>query len=286
MVQCNYDLMMRIHYEMKNFSGDYSIFYTDFDQSIAYQESEKWEAASCIKVYILAVLAKLISTCELELNDECVYLQEDYVNGSGVLRRLNPGLRLRVEDIAILMIAYSDNIATNMVIRMIGIDRINDIIHSMGFKETTLLHSLDFEKYNDFAWTTSRAYGLLMSQIYHETLIDAKSSRWMKKILEKQQYAQMLTGGWAPYYMDAENTKEKPLVSVASKSGALDHVRNDGGIITTKIGSYVVVIFTKDFQDTLYHSNHESFIHGQRISDMIFNHFLCSHSQEQKDDFI
>ena len=47
-------------------------------------------------------------------------------------------LKLTSKDYATLMIIYSDNIATNKIIKYLGIDNINKTIEELGFKDTYL----------------------------------------------------------------------------------------------------------------------------------------------------
>ena len=65
---------------------------------------------------------------------------------SGILRELSPGLDLTLRDYATLMIVVSDNIATNVLIDLLGIDRINQTMAEFGFSQTKLRGRLDFPK--------------------------------------------------------------------------------------------------------------------------------------------
>lgn len=276
MVQPDYSLESRIAYEMKGFSGEYSVYASDFESEINHLSSELWETASCIKVFILASLAKACEEKIVKKTELIKYHFRNYVAGSGVLRALNCGLRLTIEDISTLMIIVSDNIATNMIIERLGVDYINKSIQDLGFVHTKLLHEIDFDHYDDLGVTTAREYGELFKRIYTGTLISKQWSMWMLDILEKQQYQTLLTDSISPYLLDSENTGDEPLLKVYSKSGALDDCRNDGGIVETKLGTYVVVVFTRQFKDKLYHRNHESFLHGSRLSNLILNHYMST----------
>lgn len=276
MVQSDYSLKSRIAYEMKGFSGEYGVYVSDFKSELCISSDEPWETASCIKVYILAALARACEEGIVSLEDMLSYKASNYVTGSGVIRALKQGLSLTVEAVATLMIIISDNIATNMIIELLGVDYINRSIQSFGFSHTKLLHEIDFDRYEDLGVTTAREYGHLFCQIYTGTLISESWSKWMLEILEKQQYQTLLTDSMSPYMLDSENTGDEPILAVYSKSGSLDDCRNDGGVIETKLGAYIIVIFTRKFKDKLYHRNHESFKHGSRISNLILNHYMST----------
>ena len=57
--------------------------------------------------------------------------------GDGVLKELEPGHEFSLREILTLMIIVSDNEATNILIQMLGMDRINRIAE-LGLKEAVL----------------------------------------------------------------------------------------------------------------------------------------------------
>ena len=96
----------------------------------------------------------------------------------------------------------------------------------------------------------------------------------MIEILKKQHYNSMIIKDFPPVYMDSDNTDEV-LVHVASKSGSMDTCRNDGGIIYTPYGPYVLVMLNKDFSDAMYYPAHPATMFGARVSRMLFDQFLA-----------
>ena len=51
-------------------------------------------------------------------------------------------------------------------------------------------------------------------------------------------------------------------------------VRNDGGIVSTKYGNYILTIFIKDFKDRDYRNDQYIYSQGKKISNIIFNEFI------------
>ncbi len=43
---------------------------------------------------------------------------------------------------------------------------------------------------------------------------------------------------------------------MASKSGSMNACRNDGGIVHTPYGEYVIVLMNKDFHDVIEYNEH------------------------------
>src|SRR5688500_309292 len=76
--------------------------------------------ASTIKVPILIELFRRVEAGTLSLTDRLRVTPEVQVRGSGVLRDLSLWLDLPVRDVATLMIVISDNVATNMLIDLLG----------------------------------------------------------------------------------------------------------------------------------------------------------------------
>lgn len=268
-------LEARIKAETYNFSGKLSLYSNDFHGNVVEINSEeKFESASCIKVFIMAELFRQIYKNEIDPGQLLKYEEKHYVVGSGVLRALDTGVQLTAKNFASLMIIVSDNIATNVLIDYLGIDNINRTCKELGFKDTVLHNSIDFEKYEKLGTTTPKDYGRFFEKLYRKELWSEELSNQMLDILGKQHYNTMLVKDLAPYYLDSEDTGEEELVRVASKSGSMDACRNDGGIIYTPYGDYAIAIFTKGFMDSLYYPDHESYRFGAKVSKLMFDHFI------------
>ena len=85
----------------------------------------------------------------------------------------------------------------------------------------------------------------------------------------------MITKYFPQFLLDSEDTGEEELIYVASKSGSMDEVRADGGIVHTPYGDYVIVIFNKGFHDPVYHAEHSATVFGAKVSRLIFDQFLA-----------
>ena len=126
---------------------------------------DEFESASTIKIYILGCLYAQAEAGKASLDAELTYEARHFVDGSGLIRSLGEGARLRARDVATLMIVVSDNIATNMLIDYLGLDTINAFIRSIGCTHTKLHHSLRSDNwslvfrrsYRSFTVSASRA---------------------------------------------------------------------------------------------------------------------------------
>ncbi len=269
-------LEKRIEAELYSYQGKMSVFADDLHgNTIVIGADEPFETASVIKAYILAVLYQLVQEGTASLDDSITYEASQYVDGSGMLRALGVGAQLKVRDTATMMIICSDNIATNMMIDYLGLERINQEIKRLGFTHTVLHNPLHFDRYDKLGTTTPRDYGALLCQIAKGELVSPAASAEMLSILRQQHYNTMLTGEFPPYYLDCEETGDEELIWVASKSGSMDACRNDGGIIHTPYGEYVLVLMNKDFHDIIEYNDHPAIRYGAKVSRMMLDQVLA-----------
>lgn len=269
-------LESRINAEVYNFSGKIGLYANDFKGNIIEINSDdKFETASTIKVFVLAELYKQIHEKKIVPNKILKYEKENFVVGSGILRDLDYGIEMTAKSIATLMIIISDNIATNILIDLLGIDNINNTCMDLGLKDTVLHNKIDFEKYSKLGTTTPRDYGKFFELLYKKELWSKDISEEMIEIFKKQHYNTILTRELPQYFLDSENTGDEELFSIASKSGSMNACRNDGGIVFTPYGGYVISFFTKDFVDNLYYNDHESYRFGGKVSRLMFDQYLA-----------
>lgn len=266
----------RIEAELKSYDGTMGLYIDDLKGNVITRfPDEKFETASTIKVYILAALFDAIGQGKASLKDMLTCEERFWIDGSGILGSLEVGTTLSVKNVATLMIIVSDNIATNMLIDYLGIDNINACIQKLGCKDTVLHNVLDFAKYHQLGTTTPRDYASLFAQVARGTLVSAEASAEMLAIFRQQHYNTMLTHDFPQFYLDCEETGEPERIWVASKSGSMNACRNDGGIVHTPYGEYVIVLMNKDFHDIIEYNDHPSMVYGARVSRMILDQILA-----------
>ncbi len=264
----------RIEAELKSYDGTMGLYIDDLKGNVITRfPDEKFETASTIKVYILAALFDAIEQGNASLKDMLTCEERFWIDGSGILGSLEVGTTLSVKNVATLMIIVSDNIATNMLIDYLGIDNINACIQKLGCKDTVLHNVLDFAKYHQLGTTTPRDYASMFVRIQNRTLISPEASEQMWQILSQQHYNSMIVKSLPQFYVDPDNYDEQ-LFWFASKSGSMNACRNDGGIITTPYGSYVIVMLNKNFSDKQYYPDHPATVFGSRVSRLVFDQYL------------
>ena len=255
-----------------NFDGKVAVYYDDLNGNVLkINEKEKYNSASCIKIFILIELFNQISNEEINRKMELTYLNKHYVNGSGVMRYLSKGIKLPILDIATLMMIISDNVATNMLIDFLGIDKINKKIENIGCRDTKLYSEFKSVEDEVFSETTAYDYYLVWKKLNDYELFDKEITQEIIDIIKNQKYHEMVGDGIDKIYKEVEN----PIVNyIVTKSGKYQSVRNDGGIVSTKYGNYILTIFIKDFKDKDYRNDEYVYSQGKKISNIIFNEFI------------
>jgi len=266
----------RIQAEIASYNGMLGIYVNDFrGNKVEINIEEKYETASCVKTYILGTLFDEVEKGNKSLDDMLVYTKENEIEGSGVLISLDYGVELTVKNVATLMIIVSDNVATNMMIDYLGLVTINTFMQEQGFLDTKLHNKINFNNYKQLGTTTPRDYGRIFEMICKEELVSANASKQMLEIFKKQHYNSTITKNFPQYFLDSEDTGEEELIYVASKSGSMNACRNDGGIISTPYGKYVIVLFNKNFTDTIYYPDHPATVFSSKVSRLILDQYLA-----------
>jgi len=208
--------------------------------------------ASVIKLPIMVEAFYQVKAGKHRLDERLKLTKENQVEGSGVLTLLQPGLEPTLQDAITLMITQSDNTATNMVIDAIGIPAVNERIAAMGLKNTYLYKKVfmppqgptppDQKKFG-LGKTTAREMAQVLESIERCDLKDAALCKQMIGILKNQNVRTMI-----PRYLETVDTTETDS-AIGNKTGSLDEVRNDVGIVYTKHGPIIISAFTYDNAD-------------------------------------
>lgn len=142
------NLTALIAQETARLTCDYALYFRRRDQEpIFVCTADLFPAASIIKVPILFAWAYLERSGEVDRAELCDLDAEPQVQGAG-LSWLLRARHLPYADVLLLMIALSDNLCTNLVIRRIGIERLNRVFREqLGLVNGTRLERklMDYE---------------------------------------------------------------------------------------------------------------------------------------------
>lgn len=112
------------------------------------------ETASIGKIFLLIEVATRIEAGALDAADSVEIPDDHRVADSGVLYRMRDQ-RLCVEDLALLVGAFSDNLATNALIHLCGLEAVRAVAPALGYADTSLHDYIRDERTPDLPWTPS-----------------------------------------------------------------------------------------------------------------------------------
>ncbi len=101
------------------------------------RQDEVFPTASTIKVAVLYELYRQAEEGRLRL-DEVTRPGQPRVTGGGVLQALGPQVSLTWRDLAVLMMGWSDNEATNLLVDKLGREAVEARLRGLGFQQTRL----------------------------------------------------------------------------------------------------------------------------------------------------
>ena len=138
----------------------YTVYNVDTRERMSLRGDSTFPTASLIKMSVLVTLYDLAERDSIRLSDPIVVTKIDMVPGSGMLQYLHDGIQITVGDAAWLMSTISDNTATNLLLRKIGIRRTWAKMEALGLKNTKI-HAESFRRaYTSVAMDSSVKYGL------------------------------------------------------------------------------------------------------------------------------
>ncbi|MBC8650189.1 serine hydrolase [Pseudomonas sp. MTM4] len=114
-------------------SGELGIYLKDLDTGVSasYHGEEAWYLASTVKVPVAIAVMRRIDQDTLSLDSTVRLLESDYVDGAGPTKRHAPGTSLSVRYLMDQMLIHSDNTASDMLIRLVGLDAVNAVTREL-----------------------------------------------------------------------------------------------------------------------------------------------------------
>lgn len=234
----NEALARAVRQRLWGFEGQVFLYAKNLDSGAEFglQPDERVRTASTIKLPILCALFDLAAQGQLRWEEQLTLREEDKVSGSGVVQELSAGVALSLRDLSHLMIVVSDNTAANLILGRVGGDAVNAYLERIGMRVTRSLRKIrgDANQLKPAAGfsqaglraenrrfgigvSTPREMAWLLEQLVLGKIVSDDASKEMLAILKRQQYK--------------DGIGRRRADDVASKSGALDALRSDVGIV-------------------------------------------------------
>ena len=134
------DLTSRIETSLNSLNAKTSFYakHLPSGREIAIRADEPMNALSVIKIPIMVLAYQDADAGALDLDERYRIQPEDMRRGSGLLQSFLPGIEPTYRDIITQMIITSDNTATDVVIKRLGLERVNMMLAELGFEQTRL----------------------------------------------------------------------------------------------------------------------------------------------------
>jgi beta-lactamase class A len=213
------------------------------------------ETASVGKVFLLIEVARRLEAGDLSPDQRIEIPDEHRVADSGLLYRMRDQ-RVTVADAALLVGAVSDNLATNALLWLCGLDAVRAVAPALGFTDTSLHDYIRNERTPDLPWTPSYGTGAELAELMRrlgagEIVSPAVSDRvldWLAADTDTSMVADALLldplAHVEPEYQD---------MVLRHKTGSTSFARIDVGHLTGPGASiaYAVAANWKDADDDL-----------------------------------
>lgn len=218
------------------FPGSVGIYIKNLEngKEWALNSNKMMPSASLVKVPVMVGVFEKIQRGELRLDQPVVLTKQTRKGGSGHLKWRANGEQFTVRELLQEMMAYSDNIAQEMLIQTVGLKYLQERFPTYGFTYTNITkqglsvaHRTSVENY-----TTAKEMGQLLENIYRGKKFGPEASAQMIQLMKGAKYNDRLTRqlprGWV----------------VAHKTGLLRRACHDIGVVYSPAGDYIICVLT------------------------------------------
>src|SRR5215218_7820460 len=261
----------RVRAEAAGFKGNVYLYAKNLDTGAVYDfgGDEPVRTASTIKVAVMVEAFARVAEGKAKWSDELVLTKAARYAGSGVLQDLTDGLRLTLCDAVTLMMTVSDNTATNMVLDHLSTDAVNARMESLGFRQTRIMRrvggggvskegQIEANKRFGLGRTTPREMATLMEKLEGGEIVSPAVSKEMIDLLKREQTTD---GIWRNLWR----------VPKATKSGALDALRSNVGVIYHPRGRIALAVTCDDMPEPEWTPDNPALLLMSRLSELVID---------------
>jgi len=197
--------------------------------------NDVYPQASSIKICVLAELYRQAQQGKLKLTDMYTVNAADLVQDSDIMGGLTPGVtQITLRDLATMMVAVSDNSATNVLIDRVGMENVNAFLSAQGLRDTRLRRKMmDLKAAGEGREniSTPNEMAKLLQSLYQGKILNKEMTDDFFKVLATHK------DSWIPRNLPDD-------LKIADKPGALEGVRNDSGVIFVDKRPYILCVMT------------------------------------------
>lgn len=193
----------------------------------------EFSSASMIKLLVLAEYLDEVDSGELSSTDTYALAADDVVGGSGSMQDDELGTEYKLDEVARRMIYQSDNVGTNVLIDLMGFDAINEKATELGLEHTVLGHKLMISGPGPYNTISANDAACILTSVANKTLASKErcnqATVWLLEQEDNEGLAEGLPEG----------------VRLGHKTGTVDYIRHDGGIVYAE-EPYTIVVMTSE----------------------------------------
>lgn len=240
-------------------------------ETFAVRGDEPMPTASLIKFPVMVEAYRQAAEKAVDLNATVVVTKADKVPGSGILTtHFSDGTSFTLVDAVHLMIAFSDNTATNLVADRIGLKSTAETMEKMGYPNTKL-HSKVFRRETSVFPERSKRFGL--GSTTANEMVRLSEAVWKKTILSPEACDAMLK------HLRACDDKDKfprflpPGTKIAFKTGSVDEIRTAAGVIECGKVPVALCVMTEKNEDKRYDPDNAGNRLCAEVARAVFDHY-------------
>jgi len=259
----------RVRAEVAAFRGKVSLYAKNLDTGEVYElgGDDRVRTASTIKIAVMVEAFARVAEGKAKWEDELQLAKEKKVSGSGILTEFGDGLKLTFRDAVTLMMILSDNTATNLVLDVLTADAVNARMAALGLKDIRLMRKIggggdsaegkiEANKRFGLGRSSPREMVALLEMLERGEVLSPAASKEMLDLMKREQGR---NGIWRSL---SQSTK-------ATKSGALDALRADVGLIYHPRGRIALAITCDDMPAVEWTTDNPAYLLMSRLSEII-----------------
>ncbi len=235
---------------LEGFKGDVAIAIHHLESNTRWNHhgDVPMPTASLIKLPVMIEAYRQAAVGKVNLDQKIVLQEGDKVPGSGILTsHFSAGTTLSLRDAIRLMMVYSDNTATNLVVDAIGLPSTAATMKELGYPETQL-HAKVFRRDTSIALERSEKFGLGSTTANDMVSLLIRMKRG--ELADEQATTAMID-----HLLNCDDKTRFTLllpakVKVAHKTGSVNRVRTDAGLLLGPKCTLALCVLTNNIDDT------------------------------------
>ncbi len=276
----------RVKAKIQGFPGKVSLYAKNLETGAIYGilPEEPVQTASTIKLAIMVECFSEVAGGKLKWTEPLKITENEKVSGTGVVQDLSDGDELPIRDLMDLMIVLSDNTATNLILNRITGNAVNARMAQLGLVQTRVMRKIlgdgtnlksrpsgvtdEGAKPENKKWgigrSSPREMVTILGKLYRGELVSKAASEDMIAVLKRQRDHNCIG-------------RDMKGVTIASKSGSLDHLRSDLGIVYSKGGPIAMSITVEGIPEIDYTPDNPGDLLISSLSEILVQELAANH---------